>query len=279
MKRQDEPHQRYWFIELISYWEGRINSSHLQAQFAISRQQASSDIKHYCRQQPGNLHYDASRKAFTPQNGFSFAYINGEATEYLSWLDGQSRFARLVDTTLPYESLSLPTRSVSAGLMRNLIQAMREQRAVEVDYVSLKNPDRSGRLIVPHHFVNTGLRWHLRAYCEKSKDYRDFVLSRFRGSGALEEKKSPQGAGQDVAWNTEVTLIFRPDSRLNPAQKAVLINDYHMHDGQLLLKTRGCLVHYLVQQMQVNINMHAENPEAQQLVLANKADVKQWLFE
>ena len=269
--------KRLWFIELIAWWEGRISSSHLIRQFGISRTQAHSDIAYYQSLLPDNLQYHASHKGFLPQPGFVQAYINGDVVEYLNWISHQDAIAD-INTTLPFSTLALPKRQVSADIIRVLVSAIRQQRRVEVDYVSVSNPDRQGRIIVPHHFVSTGLRWHLRAYCEKSKQYRDFVLSRFRGVPDL-LNKTDISAAKDNGWHTKLSLIFTPDPRLSPAQQDVIAHDYQMQHGQLTLNTRACLAQYLLQEMQVNIRDINISPEAQQLVLSNVDAVKPWLFE
>lgn len=179
--------------------------------------------------------------------------------------------------SVAHQCLELPPRNVSPLLMRHLVCAIREQRRLEVDYVSLNRPDHEGRIIVPHTFVNTGLRWHLRAWCEKSQDYRDFVLSRFRGHAELLDL-SPQGAGQDEAWQTEITLIIQPDPRLNDSKQRVLMHDYAMQNGRLYLKTRAALAQYLLQELHINHKMLDGNPDAQQLILVNLDEVRQWLF-
>ncbi|MCD8514180.1 MAG: WYL domain-containing protein [Nitrincola sp.] len=157
------------------------------------------------------------------------------------------------------------------------MQAIREQTLLEVDYVSLSNPDREGRIIAPHSFAKTGLRWHLRAWCEKSQEYRDFVLSRFRGIPDLEGKSQKTGE-DDTAWHTFIDVIFAPDPRLTPAQKEVIEADYQMQNGQLRINTRACLAQYVIQEMQVNIKMLDPDPKAQQLILVNKDDISEWLF-
>lgn len=43
------------------------------------------------------------------------------------------------------------------------------------------------------------MRWHVRAYCEKNGDYRDFVLSRFRGEPELMDDVSEHTREADVA--------------------------------------------------------------------------------
>lgn len=273
------PEHRYRFIELIAYWEGRINTRHLVEQFGLSRPQASADINTYLHQAPGNLHYDKSSKAHLPATDFHYLYISGDVVEYLNWLQNPAQLGKSATANnLPNVALSLPTRHVSPEIMRGLITAIRKGLRIEVDYVSLNNPDREGRVITPHTFVNTGLRWHLRAWCEKSQQYRDFVLSRFRGQPELLDK-SPHTADQDEGWNTPVTIILQPDPRLSPAKREVLENDYQMQNGELHITTKGCLVNYLIRELQVSTKMLDGTPEAQQLVCVNLADIKPWLFE
>jgi hypothetical protein len=268
--------QRYRFIELIAYWEGRINATTLAQQFGQSRQQNSADINSYKSLAPDNLIYDSSLKVNIPADNFLSQFISLQVDEYLQWFHS----GQLPSNVPPplSESLKIPARKISPQIMRCLVAAIRQQKRIEVDYVSLNNPNREGRVIAPHSFVNTGLRWHLRAWCEKSSEYRDFVLSRFRGEPELLER-SLYTAAQDEAWNTQVTLILQPDPRLSPAKREVLENDYQMQNGQLHITTKGCLVNYLLREMQINTKMLDGTPEAQQLVLVNQADIKPWLFE
>jgi len=271
--------QRFHFIELIAYWEGKVNTSHLMQQFGLSRQHSSTDINHYLQLAPHNLGYNASAKAWLPAQNFKMHFISGDVIEYLTWIHtGHSTANTSSVTALSNIALNLPARKVSPQIMRGLVTAIRQQRRIEVDYVSLSNPNREGRVIAPHSFINTGLRWHLRAWCEKSKQYRDFVLSRFRGEAELLEK-STYTVEQDSDWNTAVTIILQPDQRLSSQKREVLENDYQMQNGQLQITTKGCLVQYLLREMQVNTKMLDGTPEAQQLVCVNLSDIKPWLFE
>ncbi|GHA17774.1 WYL domain-containing protein [Oceanisphaera arctica] len=272
-------YRRFWLIELISFWEGRLTASHLRQFFGLSRQQASKDINQYLQEQPGNLFYCPSRKGHLPTEQFAPLYISGDVAEYLNWMTGQSAHSmpEAADCWLPHLSLTHPPRNVSPQIIRSLVQALRQQQRVEVDYVAVSRPDRSGRIIVPTAFVNIGRRWHLRAWCERAQGYRDLVLSRFRGEASLEGPPlTPLPA--DEAWHTELTLLLTPDPRLTPEQQEALALDYGMHNSQLRLTTRAALANYLLQDMQINIKMLDGNPAAQQLILANIDDIKPWLF-
>ena len=176
---------RYRFIETLALWEGRLTTRHLCDTFGIGRQQASKDINHYLRHiGPGNLVYDKFLKGYKPTEAFAPQVTQGLADEYLHLM------ARNNELMNVFESLSLnvanvevvkhPVRDVKPDVLRPIMQAARQQKRLEVDYVSLNHPDREGRIIVPHTLVYSGLRWHVRAWCEKNAGYRDFVLSRFR---------------------------------------------------------------------------------------------------
>ena len=161
---------RYRFIECIALWEGRLTTRHLVETFGIGRQQASKDINTYNRTvAPDNLRYDKFLKGYEPNAAFKPTVTRGLAEEYLQLLANRSELHRTFSSVaLPQgntEVLAPPIRPVSPELLRPLLQAAREQQRLEVDYVSLNNPNRDGRIIAPHTLVWTGTRWHVRGWC------------------------------------------------------------------------------------------------------------------
>lgn len=270
--------ERFYYIEMQCYWQGKVNSTHISQQFSISRTQGQKYLANYQALHPNNLKYDTAKKGFIPRSSFVPKYISGQVSEYLNWLDNAQVYpVKRSQNLTTNTSLSPPERQVSPTVIRSLVQAIQNKQRIEVDYVSLSNPNQEGRIIQPHVFVRTGLRWHLRAYDESRSQFRDFVLSRFRGQPEILGKAS-HTAASDKAWNTNINLVLIPDSRFSPAQKQVIEGEYNMQNGQLTITTRAALAHYLLQEMQVNLKFHDEYPEAQQLVLANKQQIKQWLF-
>lgn len=274
--------QRYRLIEIIALWEGRLTTNHLCHTFGIGRQQASRDINEYNREvAPGNLVYDTHLKGYKPAPDFSPQVTTGVADEYLHLLnrnrDLRLRFESLGLQATNNEVLSVPLRKVRPEILRPLVNAARRGLRVEVEYVSMKNPQQEIRVIAPHTLVFTGLRWHVRAYCEKNRDYRDFVLSRFRGEPDLMDE-SPNPADQDTDWNTDVTVRIKPDPRLDSAQRKIIAEDYGMTRSVLAIKTRGPLVQYVMQQLQIDAKVLQGKPSAQQIIVDNLDDIQAWLF-
>ena len=273
---------RYRYIELIALWEGRLTTRQLCETFSIGRQQANKDLTSYRRGLTrGDLVYDAVAKYYSPSEDFAPTLTQGLASEYLQMAAQQSDVQQILGdlpvASANVEVIAAPLREVPASLLRPIIRAMAECRRIDVDYVSLNNPDREGRIIVPHTLVWTGYRWHVRAWCEKNRDYRDFVLSRFRGDADLMDT-SDHTEADDQAWHTHVTLEITPDNRLTPDQQEVIAHDYGMTNGQLKLTVRAKLAPYLLQLLNLNVGKQLEDARAQQIVLANYDEISPWLI-
>lgn len=273
---------RYRYIETIALWEGRLTTRHLCDTFGIGRQQASKDINNYIREVGvDNLEYDKYLKGYRPTESFTPQVTLGLADEYLHLMARNNELMNVFESLAlnvgNVEVLSLPVRDVKPEVLRPIMLAARQQKRLDVDYVSLNHPDREGRIIVPHTLVYTGLRWHVRAWCEKNQEYRDFVLSRFRDIPDIMDD-SPHGIEADVQWNTRVTLRITADPRLTPQQREVIEVDYGMDQGVLQISTRGKLVPYALRLLHIDPNAVLADPMAQQVVVENRGDLEPWLF-
>lgn len=273
---------RYQLIEIIAFWEGRLTANHLMQSFDISRQQASKTINDYNRRiAPGNLVYDASIKGHHASASFVPRISKGIAHEYLSLissLSGQNGSLHSV-TIKPAscEILQPPVRTIDPVVIRAIVQACQDNMRLEVDYVSLKNPVSETRVIAPHTLVYSGARWHVRAYCEKNRDFRDFVLTRFRGQ-PVPVTPSDISVTDDANWNTWVEVVIKPDPRLHKEQRHLIEQDYGMVKGALRLKTRGPLTQYQLQLMQIDDKVLRGKPSSQQIIVENLEDLQRWLF-
>jgi predicted DNA-binding transcriptional regulator YafY len=273
---------RYRFIETISLWEGRLTTRHLCDTFGIGRQQASKDINNYMREVgPDNLEYDKYLKGYKPTTTFEPQVTAGLADEYLHLMARNNElmnvFESLALNVANVQVLSVPVRDVRPEVLRPIMQAARQQKRLEVDYVSINNPNREGRIIVPHTLVYTGLRWHVRAWCEKNQGYRDFVLSRFRDIPEIMDS-SPHGVEGDEDWNRLVTIRIVPDHRLNKDQQQVVEVDYGMTDGALEIPIRAKLVGYALKLLHIDPKEVLEDPSAQQIRVENLAELEAWIF-
>ncbi len=272
---------RYRMIEIVALWEGRLNTGHLMQSFGIGRQQASKDINTYLADvAPDNLIYDKQLKGYKPSDSFIPQLTSGHADEYLHIL------ARSEDITVTFDELDMGfenvamvrpvARSISPQVLRPLVQAIREKKRVDICYTPLKDGEAVERIISPHTLVCTPIRWHVRAYCEHARGYRDFVLSRIQGIPDINDQTT-HNKYADKFWSTEVNINIEPDPRLSDKQKKVVEKDYAMKDGVLCIKTNASLVRYVLDAYSIDIHIQKSNPQIQQIVLQNLAELTTYL--
>ncbi len=253
---------RFYFIEQIIWWEGQINSTHLIEKYNVTRVQASNILSEYRNKYPENLIYDASAKAYLLGKNFTAQYKHDEFSDYLKSIETAEH--NNTKLSLCAFEVEAPLRNIKAKLVRPILKAIRENLAIDIGYISLSSPNYLDRIIEPHALIFDGLRWHVRAYCCKNQDFRDFSLSRFNGE-AVFEGKATHNAQQDIKWQTMVDVVIQPDPRLSPKQQEIIANDFQMENGKKIMTTRAALVNYLL--LRLRIDGYKNTPEEQQIIL------------
>ncbi|MCG6201150.1 WYL domain-containing protein [Psychromonas antarctica] len=259
----DKIDQRFVFIENIAWWEGQINTRHLREKYSISQATAQKTLKQYQQKFPNNLTYSQSEKTFIVNDEFTYLTDLNNFSRYLSNVSLDEK-TPISDHIFEVEA---PLRNINPQQVRPILRAIREKLAIDIGYLSLANPDYLDRIIQPHSLIFDGLRWHVRAYCNKNQSFRDFSLSRFNGE-AIVEGKATHFAEQDERWNTWIDIVIEPDPRLSGLQKQIIAKDYQMESGRKVIPVRAALVNYLLKRL--NIDHYQNTPEAQQIVLSTE---------
>ncbi|NMT63481.1 WYL domain-containing protein [Marinobacter orientalis] len=276
---------QFHLLEVVAQWEGRVTTEHLQRAFGInSRTTASHILKDYLKDVPGNLKHSVSYRGYVPNADFRPRYSRGELGEYLSLMTRHNTlnpsFAGLKDLPAPTESLSLPHRAVSTDVVRQVVQATQARSRLEVVYRSLSTPEGEDRIIAPHTLVYSGLRWHVRAWCEKHRNFRDFVLTRMNpGAELIGEALTDADPSQDYNWQNHIVLRLAPNSGLTAAQQRMVALDYGMgNDHELKVPVRCALAHYLMQSLNIFWSSEKCEPREQPLVVINREEVEPFVF-
>ncbi len=274
---------RYQVIEIMAYWEGRVTTNHLQKCFDIGRQQASREINAYIGEHaPGNLDYDMQIAGYTASKAFQPVFTKGSVDEYLNLLALNKRLVskhnhsalgfREVTSILP------PARAIDPTVMRAVVRAISRGSRLEVEYMSMNSTEPESRIIAPHSLVETPLRWHVRAYCEKNRAYRDFVLSRFIGEPEI-LGASPNPREDDADWNTEINLVLQANPTLNNHQKSLIEQDYGMTDGELIIPSRLSQINYLIDTLGLRVSQTKTHFNYQQVCIKNLDEIRDALNE
>jgi predicted DNA-binding transcriptional regulator YafY len=179
-------------------------------------------------------------------------------------------------------SLPLPARLPSQQVLAQITRAIHGHRKLRVSYRSLTDRDsQEQRILEPHALVDTGLRWHVRAYSEDTYDFRDFVLSRFVQAECLDEL-AESSAEYDEDWMEMVSLQLGPHAGLDAQKRESLLLDYGASGDVIEINVRRALIGYVLQRLSVDTTEdHSLNPQAYQLMLLNRDEIEAfaaWAF-
>jgi hypothetical protein len=276
--------ERLKFIDFRLFWEGRINRSDIMERFAISTPQASKDLSLYESMAPGNLSYDVSAKRYLASSSFTPRFIEPNADGFLMQLRNISDHTLQIGETwlgVPpsAEAMPIPSRRVSVHVLRAVIRAIEKRMALSVLYQSM-NEHRPGplwRWIVPHALAHDGLRWHVRAFCEETKGFKDFLLSRCLDSG--EERNTEINASQDKYWNEYFSVVLVPNPALSFDQQEIVAQDYCMEYGQIAVPVRKALLYYFNKRLRLDVAKAIDRSKETPVIVLNDRAFKDVLAE
>lgn len=254
MSEKHEVLLRMKAVELLAYWEGRVVTNRLVEWFSISRQQASHDIKRYINDRnPESLVYSPAAKGYIPTSTFSTVLTQGHIKDYLELISGieGETFSVIIESKEHLAAVQLPDRSVKPEVLREVLRACRASFNLEITYSSMNNPVPHKRVISPHMLIYTGFRWHVRAFCHKGGNYRDFILSRIQTPEVSEGEFISND--NDNLWQEQIAISLVANKNLSPSQQSLVENDFCMVNGKLDITVRKALAHYALQRYQAGI--------------------------
>jgi hypothetical protein len=264
-----------------------VTRSDVARAFGLSDPAATKDLKLYGDLAPGNLVYNHSVFGFVPGEGFSAVFADLAPAAVLPIIAANLAVANgpygsELIYGLPTASLPLPTRLPSQQTLAQITRAIHGRRKLRVSYRSLSRRESdAARVLEPHTLVNTGLRWHVRAYSEDTCDFRDFVLSRMTEAQCL-DMPAESGEQYDDDWVEQVSLKLAPHSGLDAARRESLLLDYGASGDIIEVNVRRALLGYVLQRLSVDTTPdHSLNPNAYQLMLLNRDEIEPfaaWAF-
>jgi len=280
--------QRLEYIDIMAYYTGIVSRSDVAEAFGISDAAATKDLKLYNDLAPNNLVYKHSLFGFVPADSFEALFANLAPARVLPMMAHNlavagGPYGEESIYGLAMEHLPLPHRLPGAAILAQITRAIRGHNKLRVTYRSLSDRDpRATRMLEPHSLVNTGARWHVRAYCEDTFDFRDFVLSRFSEAQCLDDM-AESSVQYDDDWVEMVVLKLQPHPKLELAKQESLLLDYNAKDGLIELPLRRALLGYALQQLSVDTTHdHSLNPQVYQLALLNRDEIEpfaSWVFQ
>lgn len=240
--------ERLAYIEFRLYFFGETGRQDLMQRFGIAPAVATRDFAQYRETFPNNIIFDGTTKSYVIGHDFlpAFNHLPERVFTALSQGFGDGGGGSVGGPLLTCE-LPLVLCHPSMATLAPITRAIHQKKAIRLQY----NSHTSGlsiREIVPFALVNTGLRWHVRAFDRKSNEFRDFVFTRMENpnvinNGSIQSYELPSA---DIQWNRIVELDLVPHP--NQEHPEIIENDYGMNDGILHIKLRAAIAGYVLRQ-------------------------------
>ena len=231
--------RRFAFIEARLLWAGGLTANELARAFGIARQNAQQTIKTYSQQHPGQLRYDARERRQVPNEGFEVHYIRDNVGRFLDYQRAANYTAHFYDepdwADLPFTDIDALVRPLyDKNSVRTAVEALRRKSVVIIGYWSMSGA-RTRRLS-PHHLLYADGRYHIRAYCHETEQFRDFTLARIVTAEFSNERWVSDAL--DREWQQRINLEFEINPELPEQAKAALRQD-HLKVGDVTLLIPG----------------------------------------
>jgi len=236
--------ERLAYIDFRLYFLGEIGRPDLANRFGMAPAGATRDLALYREIAPQNITFDGSNKIYRIGQAFSplFDHASQRVLSALALGFGEG-VSGATQPLLPCEfpaQLSSPQMEVLAPICR----AIHAKRPVAIRYHSMSSGE-SERVIVPFALVDTGLRWHVRAFDRKSSEFRDFVITRIEAPTLVdEEPKANERPDNDIQWTRIVELDLVPHPRLERPE--IIKMDYGMTGGSIRIRVRAAVAGYML---------------------------------
>lgn len=237
--------ERLAYIDFRVSFVGQIRRADLELKFGIKAAASTRDITTYRGLAPDNLVYDTSAKAYFRSDGFK-PLFNFAVESILSFLIRgfggiQKKIIGSSVSCLSSEIIEKPSIETLSILSR----AIHLNNAITTTYVSAKN-GKSVKELIPHAFVNSGQRWHVRAFDRSRNRFGDFVLTRFISPEIIESPILPkEEVANDIQWNRFVEMEIIPHPCLK--HKTPIEMDYGIKKNKpLLVQVRAVQAGYFL---------------------------------
>jgi predicted DNA-binding transcriptional regulator YafY len=264
--------RRVAFAAQRLFWDGSINRDDLMRRFGVSANQATADIARLKETYPDGFAYDPVARHyraapdFAPRERDQAALLRELRLIAEHHLDPASATLAVPP---PLAIAELPERAVDPAVLRSVLAAIRDRRAMRARYVSFQRPGERQRTLSPHALVFDGFRWHVRAHDAGDDMFKDFVIARL--SRVSETGAWMRYPAEDAAWNEIATLEIAPHPGLDGHQRRVIARDYGMDLRQRLrLQVRQAVVFYVKRRFGLVAGHEARPAAEQHIVLVSR---------
>lgn len=251
--------QRLAYIEFRVWFFGEVTRKDVLDRFGLATAAGTRDMVLYRDLAPNNVAYEGKVYRYQPTFTPLFEHQAERVLAMLTAGFGEGEPPSMGES-LPHAvpaRLNQPPLDILAAVTR----AIHGGYPLRLTYHSMKT-GAVAREIVPHALVDSGLRWHVRAYDRTKGEFRDLVLTRmeniepFENQSTVNPVQSHELPAADAQWQKEINLDLLP----HPAHPhpSSIARDFGMGAlGALRVTLRAAVAGYVLRQWQVDCSHDA----------------------
>lgn len=243
---------RLSYIDFKLYFLGELRRTDIMDHFGIGPAAATRDITAYKKIAPNNLQLNNIDKTYYPTDNFVPFFKHSPQNTLMALSQGLSEGTKFdkLQSKIPSDFpkiLSIPNIAILAPMTR----AINLGKAVHITYTSIRS-GRATREVVPLAIVDIGIRWHVRAFDRKSKEFRDFVITRIENPKILNNSfiTDEERIERDIQWNRIIELELVPHPK-HPRPEIVKM-DYGIQEEVLRVNIRAASAGYMLRILSVD---------------------------
>lgn len=243
--------ERLSHIDFMVYFTGKVTRKDLMARFDLSQAVATRDLTLYRELAPKNLVYDTSAKQYVIADHFTPLY---EMSPFKCLSTLSEGFGDSLKTESEFKvAYAKKLREPRLDLVATVTRAISLGNPLIIRYFSKSSKGAADRVIVPHSIVDSGLRWHVRAYDRDKKRFADFVINRiFSATEVAGGKAYPSETLEyDQEWLEEVDLVLQPHPSKSDVREIIEL-ELGMIDGIFTQRVKKALVGYMLDSWNVD---------------------------
>ncbi|UCV22197.1 helix-turn-helix transcriptional regulator [Ferribacterium limneticum] len=261
---------RLKIMEGVLAWEGEIGNARVRKLFGLQPVQASRLLGEFRLLMGNRIIEDGRAKVLKP--------ATPEGIETDISLDEYVRQTQIGEDSNPcIVDARIDLTEVKPVVFALLRKATLNKTGIRISYASMTNPAFEERTIFPHSIIHVGRRWHVRGWCAKRQDFRDFTLGRIKSASPVAEA-APKTIDDDQAWHEVVLIELAAHRKLSIQQQEVVRGENFGGLENRRLPVRACLAQYVIQDLRAAVDPEKEVPPEFQIEITNPGQLKKTLF-
>lgn len=251
--------RRLAYIEFRVWFYGEVTRKNVLDRFDLATAAGTRDMVLYRELAPQNVLYEGKAYRYRPSFTPLFEHRAERVLAMLTAGFGEGEPAPLSES-LPNAvpaRLNLPPLDIFAAVTR----AIHGGYPLRLIYHSMKT-GAVRREIVPHALVDSGLRWHVRAYDRTKGEFRDLVLTRMEKVEPIDREdgqyrvQAHELRAADAQWQKVITLELVPHPA-HPHPSSIAWDFGMGAGGSLQVTLRAAVAGYVLRQWQVDCSPDA----------------------